>query len=216
MNTPVPPRRGGWREKVVWVVLVGGLVAVTAIALATALRPRTPGPERLGPAPEFTLTTQRGTTLSRADLQGTVWVADFMFTRCQGICPILTQRMGTVQTALEGTEGWKLVSFSVDPEYDTPEVLTAYAAEHGADPDRWVFLTGDRSVIYPLITDGFHLAVEDSTGNPENPDEPVLHSSRFVLVDGTGEIRGYYDALDQASVDRLTGDVKRLVRSGGA
>jgi len=97
--------------------------------------------------------------------------------------------------------GLRFVSFGVDPEHDTPEVLAEYGRKLGADPARWAFLHGERPVIRALIKDGFKLAIED--GAPDSV-EPILHSTRFVLVDGEGTIRGYYDGMEQAtSVTRL-------------
>jgi len=211
MNTPVAPRRSGGREKLIWGILAAALVAVMGAAILTAVRPRGPELDRLGPAPNFTLISQEGKPFSRDELLGTVWIADFMYTRCQGLCPILAQRMATIQGDLQGTKGWRLVSFSVDPEYDTPEVLTAYAAEHGADPADWTFLTGEKRTVRNIVTQGFHLAVQDSAGDAK---EPTLHSQRIVLVDGKGEIRGYYDALDQDAMTKLVTDARRLISRG--
>ncbi len=211
MNTPVVPRRSGRREKVVWGVLVAALLGVMGTAIYTAVRPRGPELDRLGPAPNFTLISQDAKPFSRDELLGTVWIADFMYTRCQGLCPILAQRMATIQEQLTGTRGWKLVSFSVDPEYDTPEVLRAYAAEHGAETRDWTFLTGEKQTVRNLVTQGFHLAVEEGAGDEK---EPTLHSQRIVLVDARGQIRGYYDALDQDAMTKLVTDARGLIARG--
>jgi protein SCO1/2 len=201
------------RERIVWGGLLVALLATVAIAAVSVLKARQNEIERLGPAPEFTFITQRSTPFSREDLDGQVWLADFMFTTCQGICPILTDRMKGFQERFADRDGWKIVSFSVDPAHDRPDTLAAYAAQHGADPARWTFLTGDKQDIFRTITDGFHLVVEEGAGTSV---EPTLHSPRIVLIDARGEIRGYYDALDQDSMTRLGADLDRLLKRGGA
>lgn len=200
-------------ERVVWGILLVALLAVVALAAASVLKSRHNEIERFGPAPEFTFITQRSTPFSREDLDGEVWLADFMFTTCQGICPILTERMKGFQDRFAGRDGWKIVSFSVDPVHDRPDTLAAYAARHGADPERWTFLTGDKQEVFRTITDGFHLVVEEGAGTSV---EPTMHSPRIVLIDARGEIRGYYDALDQESMVKLGTDLDRLLERGGA
>ncbi len=159
---------------------------------------------RLGQAPDFRLVDQDGRPSGRAELAGRVWIADFVFTNCAGICWTMTAAMRQLQDQLSGVEGLRFVSVSVDPERDTPERLTWYAGKHGADPARWRFLTGERDAIRRLSHEGFHLAI----GEPADGDIP--HSSRFVLVDREGEIRGYYDGTDGAEIDRLAADARRL------
>ncbi len=209
MNASQPPS-GGSHSRSVWIILVLGLAAVVVVAVLS-FRNR-PGSEldRLGPAPQFTLTSQAGTPFSSTELKGQVWLADFMFTTCRGICPILTQRLLEIQDGMGGREGWHIVSISVDPDTDTPEVLTAYANKHGADLDRWTFLTGDKKEIFTIISDGFHLVVEEGAGDEA---EPTLHSPRIVLVDREGEIRGYYDSLDDESMARLEKDLGTLLKN---
>ena len=145
--------------------------------------------------------------MTAADYRGTVWIADFIFTRCGGSCPILSSRMLALSKKTSDVPAIRYVSFGVDPEYDTPEVLATYARELGADPARWTFLHGERPVIRALIKDGFKLAIEDG---PADSVEPILHSTRFVLVDGEGTIRGYYDGMEQAPVDALERDARAL------
>ncbi len=201
------------RDGLIWAILVTGILAVGAVAAVSMLRPKGAPLDDLGPAPDFTLTRETGASVRRADLEGTVWMADFMYTRCRGLCPMLAQRMAALQDELKGTSGWKLVSFTVDPGFDTPPVLAAYGQEHGADPGDWIFLTGEKAVMRDLVTRGFHLAVQDSAGSER---EPTLHSQRIVLVDGSGTIRGYYDALDRDAMARLAADARRLAARGGA
>lgn len=200
---------GPSREKIIWSVLVAGLLAVAGAGVVSILQTRRPPElERLGRVPEFTLATEAGDSLSNTDLLGSVWAADFIFTRCMGICPRLSATFNSIQTRLEDTEGWKLVSFSVDPEYDRPPVLAEYARNYQADPERWTFLTGDKDEMIRIITQGFFLAVEENVGTAE---EPIVHSQRIILVDARGEIRGYYDSAEPESVERLVADIPRLV-----
>ena len=157
------------------------------------------------PVPDFSLTDHRGRTVTRADLAGKVWVADFIFTNCAGTCPMMTGKMRKLQEALPGEI--QLVSFTVDPDRDTPQVLSDYAKQHGAG-DRWLFLTGGKDALYELSKDGFKLAVDDANGTEA---EPIVHSTRFVLVDRAGRIRGYYSGMEEEALQKLSEDVKKLL-----
>jgi protein SCO1/2 len=139
------------------------------------------------------------------DLAGSVWIAGFIFTRCPDVCPALTARMADLQKALAGPATVRLVSFSVDPIHDTPEVLRGYAERAGAKGD-WLFLTGSRDEVASLLKDGFHVAFADD-GPPE---APITHSDRLVLVDRELRIRGYYHGRDADDVARLTRDAAAL------
>jgi protein SCO1/2 len=170
----------------------------------------------LGEAPEFQLIERSGKTVSRADLAGSVWVADFIFTRCQGICPLLSTRMAALQQHLQKHPAGRqvrLISFSVDPEWDTPERLQEYAKRYHADPGYWFFLTGPIEVVTHLITQGFHLAVAKAPADSHtSATEPIVHSDRLVLIDSTSHIRGYYHGMDQEDFDRLLRDVEMVRR----
>lgn len=155
--------------------------------------------------PDFNLTERSHRQVTRKELEGQIWVADFIFTHCAGICPAMSEKMRVLQDRLP--KEIRLVSFSVDPYNDTPEVLTEYANRYGADPERWLFLTGDADAIQKLSVGGFKLALDPSSGT-EN--EPITHSSRFVLVDQAGHIRGYYGTEDTDALDRLIADAKTL------
>jgi protein SCO1/2 len=162
----------------------------------------------LGQVSDFSLVEAGGTTVTAANLAGKVWVADFIFTHCAGSCPILTHHLAQAQAELPVRDDLKLVSVSVDPERDTPAVLTEYAARNRADRSRWWFLTGDKAVIRRLTTEVFHLPVAD---NPESEEEPILHSAKWVLVDRSGAIRGYYDGLEMETLPKLARDVERVL-----
>ncbi|MFP6673719.1 MAG: FG-GAP-like repeat-containing protein [Pirellulaceae bacterium] len=146
--------------------------------------------------PEFSLTDQSGDSFGSEQLVGKVWVANFIFTRCQATCPAQTSQMRKLQqklAAYPSTAGVHLLSISVDPEFDTPAVLATYAAAANADLEQWKFLTGERDAIWQLSKDGFHLPVSEESRNSA---APILHDSKFALVDRAGRIRGYYDLLE--------------------
>ena len=189
--------------------LVVLLLAVVAAAVWLLMSRPGGGPDlpRLGAAPAFTLVSEQGRPVTRADYVGKVWIADFIFTRCGGSCPILSARMAALAERTADEPGIRFASFGVDPEHDTAEVLAEYGRKLGADPARWTFLRGERPVIRALIKDGFKLAIED--GVPDSV-EPILHSTRFVLVDREGTIRGYYDGMEQPPVDQLEKDARAL------
>jgi protein SCO1/2 len=160
-----------------------------------------------GTIPEFGLVNQSADNYGSAQLEGRTWIADFIFTKCPGRCPMLTREMSRLQTELH-ERGWDdvmLVSISVDPANDTPEALTAYATKHGAKQDGWQFLTGTRDGIWSLSVEGFKLPVQEieDTGSG-----PILHSNRFVLADGRQQIRGYYDAFDKDDRAKLLRDLE--------
>jgi len=160
----------------------------------------------LGTVPAFRMTERAGTPLTHDDLRGKVWIADFVFTRCPDVCPLLTSRMRDLQQTLAASAApVTLVSFSVDPGYDTPEVLRGYAATHHAGPG-WEFVTGPRDDVSSLLKDGFHVAFADD-GPPSGP---ITHSDRFVLIDADLRIRGYYHGSDADELRRLVADAQRL------
>ena len=160
----------------------------------------------LGKAPEFSLTESSERTVTRTELDGKVWIADFIFTNCTSMCPDMTGHMRRLQDKLPSDI--RFVSFSVDPAHDTPAALSAYAKKNGADPSRWFFLTGDKDALYKLSKKGFKLAVDDQNGTAA---DPVTHSSRFVLIDRKGQIRGYYGIEEPGAVDRLASDAPKLL-----
>ncbi len=160
-----------------------------------------------GTVPAFILTNQNGQPFGSAQLAGKIWIADFVYSTCPGPCPMISSRMSELQAPLAKTDV-HLVSFTVDPAKDTPEVLKGYANALRAEPGRWDFLTGPRSTIYKLCRDGFKVAV---AGTDETNGAPI-HSTRMVLVDRHGEIRNYYDAADPQSITQLVADTSHLLR----
>jgi cytochrome oxidase Cu insertion factor (SCO1/SenC/PrrC family) len=158
--------------------------------------------------PEFALQDRAGRQVRLADLRGEPFVASFIFTRCGGVCPRITEQMIRLATLVQHPNLLRRVSFTVDPEYDTPAVLAAYARDHGIQDDRWLFLTGDPGTMRTLVHDGFKLAVEN-TGTAE---EPIVHSTRLVLVDRRGRVRGYYEAFEEEAVGKLLSDLRAVMR----
>lgn len=162
-------------------------------------------PPVLGTVPDFSLTERSGSDVRASDLDGSVWIAGFIFTRCPDVCPAITARMADLQQALAGEPAIHLVSISVDPTHDTPEVLRGYAERAGARND-WLFLTGPRDQVAALLKDGFHVAFAD-----DGPAEaPITHSDRLVLVDGKRRIRGYYHGREAEDLARLKRDAEAL------
>jgi len=191
------------------------LIAIPIVTLAlllwlqqlkvNALRQRTV--QSYGTVPEFVLVNQDGQNFGSAQLRGKIWIADFIYTMCPGPCPMISSRMSELQKPLEKTDV-HLVSFSVDPAKDTPQVLHGYAAKLQAEPSRWDFLTGPQSTIYNLSRNGFKLAVSDGSEEKGIP----VHSTRMILVDRHGAIRGYYDAAEVDAVTKLVADTTHLLR----
>jgi protein SCO1 len=161
----------------------------------------------LGTLPAFEFVNQDGQPFGSAQLAGKIWIADFIFTTCPGPCPIISTRMSELQRPLENTDV-HLVSFTVDPEKDTPEVLRTYAEKLHARPQRWDFLTGPREAIHSLSRDGFKLGLSEGAEEDGGP----VHTTRFVLVDRRGTIRGYYDALAPDAVTKVLADANHLFR----
>jgi protein SCO1 len=207
--------------------LLWGLLAVVVVLLVVvtvATRRSAAAPPVLSALPDFSLVNRDGATVTRGDLAGAVWIADFVFTRCPGPCPLMTRRLAELGPRLP--PGVRRVSFTVDPDHDTPQVLAGYAAGFGA-PDSWLFLTGPRHEIWDLAAGGFKLAVADAAAMVDTPDVadaaageateqgPILHSTRFVLVDGRGRIRGYYDGFEPGDLDRLVREARAVAKEPG-
>lgn len=196
-------------RRALWGSLLVVLLAVAVAAVLQRSRQSEPPPV-LGHAPEFALTNRDGRTVRTADLAGKPWIADFVFTRCALSCPVLTARMSRFNRDLPDDLDLHLVSFSVDPEHDTPAVLARYAESYSA-PDRWLFLTGGRDEMLHIIRDGFKLALDPAPPpGMASEKEPILHSTRFVLVDAQGDIRGYYDGMAGEAMEQLERDLEAL------
>ena len=231
-----------WGLLIVFVTVGGGFAVWPSLGgwLGSKLGAKTPVNQGTletlavyGRVPEFALIERSGRQITRADLLGKVWIVNFFYTECPDTCPLQSTHMARLQNELAQEPDVRLVSISLDPEHDTPEALAAYASRYGADPDRWLFLTGPKEAIYQLAIDGFRLGIVE--GNEQagwrtehgrawfgpasawahasaNPDRQLIHSSRFVLVDQQAQIRGYYHGTDWESLDRLEKNVKIVLR----
>ena len=194
-------------------VLVGVSAAyvVSEVTSKPAVSAVVPAPDIRIALPDFSFTERSGQALSRKDLLGRVWIADFIFTSCAGPCPQMSRHMQRLQTDLADLESLRLVSFSVDPDRDTPEVLRGYSERYDADPQRWLFLTGSMDQIYDIAIKGFKITVEAARENNQ-----IIHDTRFILVDAEGAIRGYYDSASADDLQRLRQDAAELVRGAGS
>lgn len=192
-----------------WVLFVGVLFA---LPLVRGLRtPMPPAPRVYGTLPPFELVDQSGGPYGSEQLRGRVWVANFIFTRCPTVCPRLTSKMFDIQHRTRNLgETFHLVSFTVDPEHDTPAVLRDYAREHRASQRAWTFLTGERPAVEAALLEGFKVGFGADEGAPLG----IFHSSRFVLVDQEMRVRGYYDVEEEGQLDLLLRDAGLLCNVG--
>lgn len=187
------------------------LIATTLLALACQREPELP---TYWAAPDFALRDQANQPASRARFQGRVVLADFVYTTCEDICPLLTATMRTLQDRLKAENLFAthvaLVSFTVDPERDTPEVLTRYGQAVGADFTGWTFLTGDRDELEQTLVQGFKLPFRGPGGpGPFRPGFEITHTNRVVLIDPRGQIRGLLNG-EEMSVEQVVRDIRRL------
>jgi protein SCO1/2 len=202
-----PPRF----HAVAWIgifVAVGVVLFLAWSQFQQAMKTSRESLPELAIVPPFSLVDQTGTRVTNRDLEDQIWVANFVFTRCSGPCPLMTSRMLELQLALQkrGVEGVNLVSVTVDPEYDQPAVLAEYAAAVRANPERWRFLTGDKTAVEEFVVQGMLQPLA------EEPDGMPAHSTRFVVVDGRGRIRSFQDGQDSEVVSRLLLDIGSLLR----
>jgi protein SCO1/2 len=161
-------------------------------------------------APDFHYSTQFGDTLSNDSLKGKVYVADFIFTSCESVCPDLSKTMAQLQENFTDNGSVKLVSFSIDPARDSIPALKDYSERYGAKKGKWYFLRGDTSTIWNTIEKGFKVSVgyaHDSTGTGYS----FTHTQKLVLVDAEGKIRGFYDGLDKTEMDSLYNNIGLLL-----
>ena len=169
------------------------------------------GLKQYGAVPDFKLTERSGKDVAMTQLRGKIWIADFIYTTCTDPCPLQTAAMAKLQKEFASKTNVQFVSISVDPERDTPQVLSAYADKHEADRQSWYFLTGQRDQVIKLVRDGFHLSVAALPDSLET-NGMIPHSPRFVLIDAQAQIRGYYDSRAMDSLARLRNDIETLLK----
>lgn len=173
------------------------------------------GLKDFGVVPHFSLVEKDGRQITLSDLKGKIWIVNFIYTNCPDTCPIQSAQMRQIQDEFQGEKDLRLVSITVDPKRDTPEVLSEYAKRFGADRGRWLFLTGNKESIHKFAQEGFRLgAVELPHEKRPASGATHTHSPRFVLIDREAQIRGYYVSTDADAMTRLRRDLKALFRSG--
>lgn len=184
-----------------------GLVAmpILAVGIFFLLRGRVQE-KSWGVVPNLTLTERSGKRFTLGALQGKIWVASFLFTRCTGQCPLMTAQMSRLQGDLLPYSQVRLVSFTVDPEHDTPRRLASYADQWGANPEKWLFLRASKDELKRLLNESFRL-----TGASQASKDDIDHSSKFAIVDRWGKIRGYYDGTLEKAVPEIVSHVKKLL-----
>lgn len=203
-----------WAMLVILALMAVGLFAWTASHgnVKFGLASHKPLPV-LGTVPDFSLTERDGTIVTDDMLRGRVWVADFIFTSCAGTCPTMSENMSSLARALERVPELippaALVSFTVDPKNDTPEVLQEYAKLYDAKDQQWLFLTGEYKELQDIATKGFKIGVQEGY---ESELEPIIHGQSFVLVDKKGQIRGYYDGTEDQVMRNVLADIQKIIR----
>ncbi len=163
--------------------------------------------------PDFQLTNQLGAPITLANYQGKIWLADIIFTRCPGPCPLMTQTMAGLADTLPKKPEVRFVTLTTDPKHDTPEILRQYAANLSADTNRWDFLTGDPAIIGKLATEGMKLAaVEKNPDDRESALDLFIHSKSFVLIDQQGRMRAAFESSEPGLFDKVQAAIRQLLK----
>lgn len=208
---------GFLRNPLTWIALAPLVILPIALLFIRSNAPRGPRLPVMKDAPAFKLQSQRGETFASDDLRGKVYIANFIFTRCEVVCPITTAKMRDVQKRLGPDTPIQLVSFSVDPQYDTPPRLRKYAARFGADLRNWTFLRGTRPDMKRIVMKGFNIGMgiigikdDSNTDTTKIDQKDMVHGAKFVLVDKDGQIRGYYNLNTDDDIVQLVTHAKHL------
>lgn len=159
----------------------------------------------------FSFLNQEGKTITEKDIEGKVFVAEYFFTTCQTICPIMNDQMRRVHEAFEGEKQFRILSFTVHPEVDTVAQMKRYADAHGAKAGKWHFLTGEKKKLYELARKSFFVLKPAEAQNLGDAGGDFIHTNNFVLVDQKKNIRGYYDGTNPKEVDQMIHDIRRLL-----
>ena len=160
---------------------------------------------------DFTLLNQYGESITLEKVKGKVFVAEYFFTTCGTICPKMTEQMTRVQEKFRGNDAVKILSFTVNPDYDTVQVLLEYAQKYGAEKDQWHFLTGSKEELYRLARKSFFVLKPAEAMNLGDAGSDFIHTNNFVLVDQQLRIRGYYDGTSISEVNELMEDIELLL-----
>ena len=158
---------------------------------------------------DFSLTNQNGKTITQANYADKIYIADFFFTTCPTICPIMTKNMVSIQERIKDFDDVMLLSHSVTPEIDSVAQLKKYAIEKGVNDAKWNLVTGDKKQIYELARKSYLAVKDDGDGGPFD----MIHTENFILVDKKKRIRGFYDGTNEEEVEKLMGDLKILMAS---
>lgn len=161
----------------------------------------------------FAFTNQEGQTVTQDDVKGKVYVVEYFFTTCKGICPKMNENMAKVYQAFRGNDDVKILSHTVDPKKDTVAAMKEYSLRFDADPKQWSFLTGDKKELYDMARYSYLVTAADDTAT-QDIESDFIHTDRFVLVDREGQVRGQYEGTQIGSVNQLIGDIKELLKSG--
>jgi protein SCO1 len=189
-----------------------GAIILSILAAYVWRSGETPKLPVYGQIGEFALTNQNGKTITLASMQGKIWIANVIFTRCPGPCARLTRQMQQVQAAFPKKAPLRLVSLTADPAYDTPELLRQFGNNFQADHERWFFLTGKKPDVYSLAINELKLTVIDNEKDRKPDEDLFIHSQKFVVVDRSGGIRAYVDGDEPETVPQLARAVKALLR----
>lgn len=164
---------------------------------------------------DFSFTNQEGKTITNADVKGKIYVAGYFFATCKTMCPKMNENLNTVYKAFKGNKNVLILLHTVDPKKDTPAALKEYALRFDADPDQWIFLTGDKQQLYNMARYSYLISAEDDTTGIKIADD-FIHDKHYSLVDGYGRIRGFYDGLLPSDMERLIEDIKTLLKENEA
>lgn len=160
----------------------------------------------------FSFLNQDGKKITQKEVEGKVYVAEYFFTTCKSICPLMNTQMKRVQERYSSVKNLKILSFTVDPEVDSVEQMKSYASGHGAIPGKWHFLTGDKKELYSLARKSFFILKPAEAQNLGDGGSDFIHTNNFVLVDREGRIRGYYNGTSHEEVDKLLLDIEKLLK----
>jgi len=206
------------RNKKVTVFLIAFFIILSAVFMAYYYSVSREQPKRLPVlgagdhrVRQFSFTSQDGKTVSNKDVAGKIYVVEYFFTTCKGICPKMNENMRKVYDAFRGNEDVMILSHTVDPVKDTVAAMKAYSLKFDADPRQWLFLTGDKKELYDMARYSYLVTAVDDTAQVDIQSD-FIHTDRFVLVDRTGHIRGQYEGTDAGSVNQLIGDIKELLQ----
>ena len=159
----------------------------------------------------FSFVNQEGKTITNEDVRGKICVVEYFFATCKGMCPRMNENMEKVYKAFRGNKNVLILSHTVDPVKDTPNALKVYSLRFDADPNQWMFLTGDKKQLYDMARYSYLISAEDDTAGV-SIDKDFIHDKHYSLVDGFGRVRGFYDGLSPADINKLIGDINTLLK----